>query len=277
MRKFQWEHAGLKFEGYSLAGVKTCLSLPQHSLSFDVANGSRHAVAMNTFLITHGHMDHASGIPYIISQKAMNSHLCPRFIMPHAMKEPMHEIMKQWSTIEGHRYNFSFIGSSPGDEFSLSPNLFVRSFKTIHRIPSLGYSIYRRFRKLRTDLIGLPNEEIAKRKLNGEDPTEERNELLVSFSGDTEIEFLDESPEVRHSKILILEATYLDQRKTIKSAKEWGHSHLEELITRLESITSEKIVLIHSSARYSLEEARKVLQEQIPCHERERVILFEGR
>ena len=272
-----WEYAGLRIEGLSLAGVRTSLTLPQLSLGFDVANGLPHAISMNTFLISHGHMDHASGIPYIISQIAMKSHRTPRFIMPEAMVGPMKEIMRQWSLIESHAYKFEFIGARPGDEIKLTGNIFTRPFKTIHRIPSCGYSLYRKVKKLRSEFSGLPGDELALIRKQGLDPSEEKTELLVSFTGDTQIEFLDHSPHVKESKILIMEATYLDETKPISNAKEWGHTHLEELIPRLESIQSEKIMLIHSSARYSLEEAYKILQRRLPAHERERVFIFGGR
>jgi ribonuclease Z len=123
----------------------------------------------------------------------------------------------------------------------------------------------------------MPSEEIRHRKETGEDPTEERHELLVSFTGDTQIEFLDVSPEVREAKILAMEVTYMDDRKPVSAAREWGHTHLDELIPRLDSIKSEKILLIHSSARYSLEEIRTILEKRLPERERDRVILFPGR
>lgn len=277
MQTEQWQHAGLNFEGLSLAGVRTCLTIPQHSLAFDIAQGQPHAIGMSTFLISHGHMDHASGIPYVISQKAMNSHRPARFIMPAQMVAPMQEIMRQWSLIEGHQYEYEFIPAQAGDIFPLKSSLFIRPFVTVHRIPSLGYSICRKYRKLKQELINLSREEIITLREQGEDPTEEKIDILVSFTGDTQIEFLDKTPEVRDSKILILEATYLDDRKSVASAKEWGHTHLDEIIPRLETISSEKIVLIHSSARYSLPQAQEALQARLPFHEQERVVLFPGR
>ena len=277
MQTFQWTHAGINFDGLSLAGVRTSVTIPQFSVAFDIAQGLPHAIGMNTFLITHGHMDHASGIPYVISQKAMHSHKTPTFIMPEYMVEPMHEIMRQWSKIEGHQYEFNFIGAKSGDEFEINSKLFVRPFTTVHRVPSLGYSLYRRSHRLRAELIGKTSDEIAEfRKLRG-DPTEGKDELLVSFTGDTQIEFLDRSPEVLNSKILFLETTYLDLKKSIQSARDWGHTHLEELIPRLDSIKSEKIVLIHSSARYSTEEALSIIRNRVPAKDVDRVVLFQGR
>ena len=277
MKTADWRYAGISFTGLSLAGVRTSIAVPELSLAFDIAQGLPHSIGMNTFLISHGHMDHASGIPYVISQKAMHSHKKPHFFMPISMVDPMKEIMNQWSLVEGHQYDFEFTGLIANDAFTLSSRYLVKTFKTVHRIPSLGYSIYRKFRKLRKDLEGRPPEEISELRQLGKDPTEERTELVVSFTGDTQIEFLDEAPEVASSKILLMEATYLDEKKTINSAREWGHIHLDELIPRLPSITSEKIVLIHSSARYAFEEAEAILRRRLPQHELDRVILFPGR
>jgi len=271
------EYAGLKIEGLSLAGVRTSVTLPQHSLCFDVAQGLPHALGMNHFFISHGHMDHAAGIPYIIAQKAMGSHKTPQFYMPESMVDPMREIMHQWSKIEGFEYNFQFHPAKARDTFEINQKLLVRPFQTLHRIPSLGYSLYRKVRKLKPELEGRSSSEIAGLKKEGIEPTTESEECLLSFTGDTQIEFLDLSPEVRHSKILIMETTYLDERKSIQSARDWGHTHFLEFMDRLGDIRSERIILIHSSARYSWEEARTILESKLRAEDRERVILFPGR
>jgi ribonuclease Z len=272
-----FEHAGIKISGLSLAGVRTSLTLPQYSIAFDVAQGLPHALSMHHYFISHGHMDHASGIPYIISQKAMGSHKTPSFYMPESMVNPMSEIMKQWSKIEGFEYAFKFYSAKSGDEFEISSSIVVKPFKTLHRVPSLGYSVFRKVRKLRTEFVDHSSSEIAKLKLEGIEPTKEMMESLVSFTGDTQIEFLDLSPEVRNSKILVMETTYLDDRKSIQSARDWGHTHLQEVLVRLPEIKSERIVLIHSSARYSWEEAKKILEKSLRPEDRERVVLFPGR
>jgi ribonuclease Z len=277
MQLGEWHYHGLTISGISLAGVRTSLIIPEMSVGFDVAQGLPHALPMNTFLISHGHMDHAAGVPYVISQKSMSTHKTPRFLMPEVMVGPMKEIMNQWAKIEGHTHDYEFIAAKARETYELKANFFIRPFQTVHKVPSLGYSILRRFRKLRADLAGHSSEEIRELKEKGEDVTEERQELVVSFTGDTQIEFLDVSPEVRDSRILVMETTFFDEKRPIESARAWGHTHLDELLPRLSMIRSEKIVLIHSSARYSLDELHSILDKRLPEEEKERIVLFQGR
>jgi ribonuclease Z len=74
-----------------------------------------------------------------------------------------------------------------------------------------------------------------------------------------------------------MESTYLDDRKTIANAREWGHTHLDEIIPRLDEIESEQIVLIHISSRYSDAEALRLIKSRIPEKHHDRIVIFPGR
>ena len=153
----------------------------------------------------------------------------------------------------------------------------IRPFKTVHRIESFGYSLIGKNKKLKPEFAGKTSQEIQKMKSCGVKVDQLHEQILVSFAGDSEVEFLDQNPQTLKSKILFLECTYLDQRKTVEHAKKWGHTHLDEILSRLPLIDSEKIVLIHLSSRYRTEEALQILTERIPKEYQERVVLFPGR
>ncbi|RYF42063.1 MAG: MBL fold metallo-hydrolase, partial [Cytophagaceae bacterium] len=99
------------------------------------------------------------------------------------------------------------------------------------------------------------------------------DEPVLSFTGDTRIEFLDD-PQVRASRVLVMEVTYWDDKKSVENARTWGHIHLDELIPRLEHLKCEKIVLIHASARYTTARLREIMDARIPEHFKHRVDLF---
>lgn len=272
-----WIHQKYKFFGLSLSGIRTAIAMPELSLSFDVAQGYPFLLNLKNFFISHGHLDHAAGIPYIISQKAMTSQEPGKFYMPASLVEPMDQIMKIWEKIEGHQYKYEFLTATPDDEIYLNAQTYVKVFPTIHRVESVGYTVFETHKKLKTEFVGHSKEELVNLRSKGIEVNEVKHSPVVSFSGDTQIEFLDSREWIRRSKILFLEATYLDERKTIEQARQWGHTHLDEIVSKLKDLECEKIVFIHASSRYSDKEALDILRKRIPQEYHDRIALFPGR
>jgi Metal-dependent hydrolases of the beta-lactamase superfamily III len=272
-----WNYSRYKFQGLSLSGIRTAIAMPELSLAFDVAQGYPYLLNLKRFFISHGHLDHSAGIPYIISQKAMTRQEPGQFFMPTSLVEPMDQIMKLWEKIEEHKYGYKFIPVKADDEFELNAQYFVKAFPTTHRVESFGYTLFENHKKLKKEYQGYTQEQILELRRQKIDVNEVVHTPAVSFTGDTQIEFLDSRPWIKKSKILILESTYLDDRKTVAHAREWGHTHLDEIIPRLKDIESEKIVFIHVSSRYPTQDALRILKEKIPREYHERIELFPGR
>lgn len=272
-----WEHEALKFHGLSLSGIRTAIAMPEMDLAFDVAQGYPYLLNLKKFFISHGHLDHSAGIPYIISQKAMTRQAPAEFYMPPSLVEPLDKIMKLWQEIEKHEYHYHFIPVEAGKKIEIKGNYSMRAFQTLHRVESFGYTLYETHKKLKKEFSNLSQNEIIELRRQKKEVQEKMDIPLVSFTGDTQIEFLDLSPEVKKSKILILETTYLDVRRSVQQARDWGHTHLDELIPRLGEIESEKIVLIHISSRYSSQESEKIIRQKIPVEFQDRIVIFPGR
>lgn len=272
-----WNHSNFKFFGTSLAGIRTAIAMPELSLSFDVAQGFPYLINMSKFFISHGHLDHAAGIPFVISQKMMTSQKGAEFYMPTSLVGPMTEIMKLWSQIEGFSYDFKFIPVKADDEIQINNSFFIKVFSTVHRVESCGYTLFESKKKLKNEFTKLSKQEIIELRNKGVEVSEFVRKPMVSFTGDTQIEFLKSRPWIKKSKILFMEATYLDSQRSVERARQWGHTHLDEMIPHLDEIESERIVLIHTSSRYSQSEIQKILLEKIPLKHQERVVLFPGR
>lgn len=272
-----WEHAGLKISGFSLSGIRTSFVIKSLGICFDVANGHPAQFNIDNFFISHGHLDHCGGIPYIISQKAMAHLKAPKFFMPKSLIEPMTEIMNLWEKIEKHKYDYHFIAVDDLEQISLNANYYIKPLKSKHRIDSFGYCLFHTKKKLDPKFENQSQDDLAKLAHQGAHLSIDINTPMFTFSGDTEIDFLLNHNEVRQSKILFMECTYLDDRKSVEHAKKWGHTHLHELLDHLPSLQNEKIVIIHISSRYSNQEAIKLIKSQVPMNYQNRIEVFPGR
>lgn len=268
-----WSYKDIKLTGYSLAGISTSIVFPAADVCFDVAQGLPFQVPINNLLITHGHLDHAGGLPYLMGQKAMRAARGPVVYMPKTLLTPMQEIMKLWGQIEDHTYDYTFHAISPGEEAPLKGDYFFKPFPTYHRVPSQGYTVYKRKKRLKAEYRGMDHADLGNLRRKGITIEEHYNDALVSFTGDTKIEFT-QSEQVQNSQVLIMEVTYWDERKSIENAREWGHIHFNELLPVLDILKCEKILLIHTSARYSTSELQQILDDRIPEPHKGRVELF---
>ena len=52
-----------------VAGEEAVIIAPELDCIFDIGKCPREALAINHVLLTHGHMDHAAGLPYYFSQR----------------------------------------------------------------------------------------------------------------------------------------------------------------------------------------------------------------
>lgn len=268
------ELMGLKVQGLSRAGTGTSLYLPEFKICFDVAQGWPFHYTSKHFFITHSHMDHAGGIPYIISQRGLMNLPAANFYMPKNMIEPVDEILKHWQKMEGHKYQYHLKTLEDADFVEVKPGFIVKSFKTIHRVNSQGYALIHKKKKLKKQYLHLGRQDLIDLKAKGQVIHEFIEEIKFAFTGDTKIDFLDLSPWIKQAQILFMEVTYFDQKRSIERARKWGHIHLDEILPRLNEIKSESLVFTHISSKYSHQQAREILNNRLPEGEKSRVHIF---
>ncbi|MGZ3661251.1 MAG: MBL fold metallo-hydrolase, partial [Bdellovibrionota bacterium] len=222
---FRWSHQEWNFSGYSLAGITTSMFCRNASVCFDVGQGLPFQNSAKHILITHAHMDHAAGIPYLLSQKNMNGQKETNLYVPEALRDTLEQILKLWRSVDGHEYAYQLKAARPGELFEIDKLLSAKAFATPHRVPSQGYLLYQKKKRLKEVHRGASEDEIRRLIANGVEPNETVLEPKVAFTGDTKKEFLDSDPDIARAKILFVEVTFWDDAKPVEHARKWGHIH----------------------------------------------------
>ncbi|MCP4445209.1 MAG: MBL fold metallo-hydrolase [Myxococcales bacterium] len=266
---------GLTLRGVSLGGVYTSIFCPELNALFDVGISPRSSAAADFLFVSHGHVDHVGALSSHLGIRALvGKQRPPKIFLPQEIEEPIKHALEAMTVLQRYELAIDAIPMKPGETVPMRGDLHVRAFQTHHVVPSLGYSLARKIKKLKDEFKGLPGFEIAEMKRAGRDLFNciERTEL--SYCTDTLIQALDNNPELYKSRVLVLECTFLDERKPIKLARAGCHIHLDEIIERAERFENEALVLMHFSQLYKPAEVVSILDKRCPAQLRERIIPF---
>lgn len=263
--------AGIEVEAISIGGMETCIELPGYDLCFDIGRCPQSAIRRSRVLLTHTHMDHAGGLPAHAATRDLMGLSPPTVYCPRENEADLHDMIEAWRRLDKSRIPLEIVPCGPGDRLRINGAVTATPFRSPHRTTCQGYALRRTTRRLRAELVGLPEPEVRRRRLAGEVVSEEVEAVEVVFSGDAMIEIVEREEAVRTARLLILECTFLDDRVPVHKARGSGHIHLDELIERAELFQNHAILLTHFSARYSRTEIQQILDARLPAGLRERV------
>ena len=140
----EWQFDNIRFVGETIAGIRSSFVIPELRIAFDAGQIYPFHSGVNVFCITHGHIDHAGGIPHIVSGKALFRQKRPIFLVPYGLIDPLNKILKTWQEIEGFSYEYELVAVKPNDTFVIDNSHFVKCFPTCHRVDSIGYTLFTR-------------------------------------------------------------------------------------------------------------------------------------
>jgi len=264
----------MRLEGVSVAGVETCIEVPSFGLLLDLGVCSATAPNQPRAVVSHGHLDHVGAIALHAARRSLRKMGEGTYFVPRVIAADVDALLNAAGVLDGQVIPRRLVPLEPGEEFALDAKRYLRPFATFHRVPSQGYTIWERRHRLRAEFRGKAPADLAELRRRGAAIEEEYEMPLLSFTGDTRVEVLEQVPELQQTETLVIESTFLDGRVTVAESREMGHVHLDELIDRAALLTAKRVVLHHFSARYSVTEIAQVLKQRLPDDIAGRVEVF---
>jgi ribonuclease Z len=265
----------LTIRGVSVGGVYTALHVPELDVAFDVGIAPRAMAGVSRLFLSHGHVDHVGALATLLGIRALFGKRTPlRVFLPAEIEEPVRDAMAAMARMQRWSLDLETIPLTAGDTRDLGGGLWVRAFRTYHPVPSLGYQLFRRVAKLKPGFRHLDGEAIRTRKAAGEElfDVEERREL--AYATDTLVRVLEHEPGLFDSRVLVLECTFLDERKSLADARAGCHIHLDELVPLAGRFRNQAVVLMHFSQLYKPREVGAILRARLPASLADRTIAF---
>ena len=266
----------LEIIGYSIAGEETVVAIPQLDVCFDVGKAPDQIIPINNVLLTHGHMDHAAGLAYYLSQRNFCGISAGTILAPQNLLGPMRDIIDAWSKLDGSKIPVKFVGVKPGDEYQIKPNLFARVFPTKHTRGSVGFTVIEKRKKLKGEYSHLTGPQIVELKKQGVQIDYPLEFPIVTYLGDTQYVDFSQLQYIADSKILIAECTFYEGEHTSR-AKAGRHMHVDELAKLLGNLNNQSIVITHTTQRTAMHEIRRTLSKALPKDIYDKITLLVSR
>ncbi|KAI4340996.1 hypothetical protein MLD38_025778 [Melastoma candidum] len=249
---------GFSIEGLSVGGHETCVIIPEFKCAFDIGRCPTRAIHQNFVFITHAHLDHIGGLPMYVAFRGLYNLKPPTVFIPPSIKEDVEKLLDIHRAMSQVELKVDLIPLDIGETYELRNDLVVRPFQTNHVIPSQGYVIYSIRKKLRKQYQHLKGKQIEKLKKSGVEITDTVLSPEVAFTGDTTSEYMlnPRNADALRAKLLITEATFLDDDMSIEHAQQHGHTHIFEIIEHAQWIRNKTVLLTHFSSRYTIEDIR---------------------
>lgn len=257
-------HKDLTVEGYSRAAVQTYWRIPELKVGFDLGAQPWSFMGTATWFVSHTHMDHIVALPVYVARRRMMKMEPPVIYLPAAAIEPVHRILRLFSRMDRGRLPCELRPIAPGDEIELSREHVVTVSPTVHTVPSLGFVLWERRRKLKAEYIGLPGEKIRDLRLSGVDITNEVRMPRVAYLGDSTPAGLDACEAMYEAEVLILEVTFVAPRHRREKIHKFGHIHLDDVLERRDRFRNELIIASHFSTRYHERQIRRHVEKMVP-------------
>ncbi len=218
----------------------------------------------STYFISHTHLDHIAAIPSYVARRRMMKMEPPTIYVPGYGVSAIQAFLTAFSRLDRGRMVCRIMGVEAGEEIQISRDLMVSTHATKHSIPSLGFIVWEKRRKLKAEYTSLRGDQIRDLRLSGVEVTDEYRTPLVAYTGDTTAEGLDNHPAFYEAEILITEMTFVAPNHRKEHIRKHGHTHLDDIVARRDRFKNQLIICGHFSTRYHESQIRRWVHRSLP-------------
>lgn len=266
-----FSHGGITLEGYSRAAVQTYWRIPEMKLGFDLGLHPWSFMATPNWFVSHTHLDHIAALPVYVSRRRMMKMEPPTIYLPTEAVEPVERLLRAVERLDRGRLPVNLVGVEPGQEVELSRELVVSILPTRHTIPSIGFLVWERRKKLKDEYHGLTGEQIRDIRLSGQEVSREIRLPRVAYLGDTSPAGLDANPDAYLAEILILEMTFVGRDERPSRIHKYGHMHLDDFLKRADRFENTWVIASHFSTRMHPDAIQRIVERRLPKSLRSRL------
>lgn len=257
-------HKGLTIEGYSRAAVQTYWRIPELKLGFDLGAQPWEFMGTPMWFVSHTHLDHIAALPVYVARRRMMKMEPPVIHLPSHAIDTVHQWLKVVSRLDRGRLPCELVPVEAGMEISVSRETVVTVHATSHTVPSVGYIVWERRKKLKAEYRELRSDQIRDIRLSGTEVSEETRLPRLAYLGDSRPEGLDDNPDMYRAEILITEMTFVAPSHRKEKIHKHGHMHLDDYVQRRDRFQNEQIILSHFSTRYHTQQIHRFVAKQLP-------------
>ncbi len=214
------ELAGVTLRGVSVAARATAFAVPELGATLDIGRMSPSLAAQPVVLLSHGHLDHLSGVlAYLNVRARFHPETAPLLAAPREVAEPLRQALAVMPGMESVRKRVRLAdvirGVTAGEAVELPGGRAV-AFAVDHSVPTLGWRLLR---------------------------GRERRPLLV-YAADSTIDPFRADPALLDARAAVVECTFAGRNRRI-AARLARHAHLSDWVELAPRLTCDTLVLAH--------------------------------
>lgn len=218
----------LKLDGFSLVGASlaaraTAFAVPDLDVALDLGRLSPAIASCSTVLLSHGHLDHLSGVLAYLNLRARFHIGEPTHLFgPEALIDPLRQALAVMPGMESVRKRMQLdevlCVARPGELIRLAA-CSVLPFGVNHTVPALGFQVSR----------------------------ETDRRPLLAYGGDTATAVFARDPDLLDASVALVECTFVEPNRRV-AAHLSGHAHVLDWLELAPRLRCGTLILAHLPA-----------------------------